>query len=181
MKFTAIAIALAGSASADPDMLITIDHVAGHEWTITAKFLSPSSWPILQVWTDTSFELSGDGSIITITDYNAVYDTVLGNAFVSNGPVASFVGNVTPFIGSPVDSSNPLSVARFAYSGNANSLALRMVSQNSVIFDQPLGVVDLYQDSNGNPGEYSWDVVVIPAPGAMALAPLALIAARRKR
>ncbi|MEO0630217.1 MAG: hypothetical protein AAFY46_05760, partial [Planctomycetota bacterium] len=108
------------------------------------------------------------------------YDTTLGPASVTNGPTASFVGNSNSFFGTP-DPSNPLDVATFEYAGGFDDLRLSLVGQNSAIFSVAFGGVSLYQDVNGNPGELTWDVQYIPAPGTIALAPFALAATRRRR
>ncbi|MEO0630214.1 MAG: hypothetical protein AAFY46_05745 [Planctomycetota bacterium] len=137
--------------------------------------------PAVQIWADAGFELTGDGSAITITGYNPSYDTVLGPALVTNGPTAGFVGNANSFFGVP-DGSNPLFVADFTYEGSVASLGFDMVGQNSYIDDLPPGgSVRLYQDAAGNPGDLTWDVIIIPAPATLALAPMVLVAARRRR
>ncbi|MEO1717902.1 MAG: hypothetical protein AAFR76_12405 [Planctomycetota bacterium] len=175
--------ALAGCGSAQPDMLITVDNVSAADWTISAEILSPPSFQaIVQVWADTSFELTGDGSAITIISYNPSYDTTLGNAFVSNGPTATFIGNANSFFGIP-DSSNPLFVLDFTYAGGFEELELQLVGQNSALFDNFGGSIDAYQFADGSPGNLTWDVQYIPAPAtlALALAPITLIASRRRR
>ncbi|MEO0630370.1 MAG: hypothetical protein AAFY46_06545 [Planctomycetota bacterium] len=169
----------AGATDAQPDMLITVDNVSGDAWEISAEYLTTPPQPIIQLWADASFELTGDGAAIMFTNYNPAYDTSLGNATVVDGPIASFVGNSNTFFGTP-DDSNPLFVARFTYAGDAAALTLDLVGGNAAIFSQPpLGNVQLYQDPLGNPGPLTWDVQYIPAPAT--LAPFALAAARRRR
>ncbi len=181
MTRTALALLLTGSASANPDMLITVDNVSGNQWRISSEFFTIVSYPIVQIWMDTSFELTGDGSPITITSYNPSYDTMLGNAAVTNGPTATFVGNATDFFGT-VDPSNPLDVIEFEYAGSFDAIELTMVGQNGFLsYAHPFGTVELYQDANGNPGPRTWDVRYIPAPATLALVPLALVAAHRSR
>ncbi|MEO1535138.1 MAG: hypothetical protein AAFS11_06210 [Planctomycetota bacterium] len=181
-----VAVALAaGSASAQPDMLITVDNVAGDDWSISAEFLSPTPFPVVQIWMDTSFDLTGDGSPITIGRYNPSYDTMLGNAVITNGPTASFRGNSLLFFGEP-DPSNPLFVLEFEYAGGFDDVRLGLVGQNSAILANlpPSPSIDLYQDAAGNPGNLTWDVRYIPTPATLALAPLAsmaLVATRRRR
>ncbi|MEL6497550.1 MAG: hypothetical protein AAF937_05905 [Planctomycetota bacterium] len=181
MTRTAIALLAAGTASAQPDMLITVNNVSGDSWTVSAELLTtPTFLPLIQLWADASFSLTGDGSFITITDYNASYDTTLGNALVTNGPVASFIGNSNSFFGVP-DSSNPLFVLDFTYAGRLDALELALVGQNSAVFKSFSGDVLLYQDASGNAGQLTWDVRYIPAPATLALAPLGLAAVRRRR
>lgn len=162
-------------------MLITIDNIADDQWSMSAAFSGFQPVPVVQLWADASFELTGDGSPITITDYNPSYDTTLGAAQVSSGPTASFVGNANSFFGVP-DNSNPLWVADFSYNGTVPSLSFDMVGQNSYLDNRPpFGDVILYQDAQGNPGSLTWDVVIIPAPATLVVAPLALAATRRLR
>ncbi|MEL6498284.1 MAG: hypothetical protein AAGJ54_04860 [Planctomycetota bacterium] len=173
----------AGSAASQPDMLITVDNVENDRWEISAKFLTQPPSAIVQVWADTSFRLFGDGSDFTITDWNPSYDTSLLRSppVVINGPVAEFVGNANDFFGT-TDPSNPLWAVDFEYEGDPTALRLELEGQNSAIFEQPpFGDVRLYQDFSGNPGSLTWDVVIIPSPGTLALAPLALVAAQRRR
>ncbi|MEO1535139.1 MAG: hypothetical protein AAFS11_06215 [Planctomycetota bacterium] len=182
MVRASLVVLVAGTASAQPDMLITVDNVAGDDWSISAEFLSSLPGPLVQLWIDASFELTGDGSTIAFTEYNPAYDTTLGPAQVVNGPTASFIGNSNAFFGTP-DPSNPLFVANFDYDGAFDDIRLTLVGQNSFFaegggFD---GIFRLYQDAQGNPGELTWDVVYIPAPGSLALAPVALMATRRSR
>ncbi|MEO1535136.1 MAG: hypothetical protein AAFS11_06200 [Planctomycetota bacterium] len=163
-------------------MLITVDNVSGNQWEISAEFL-PVFAPIIQLWADASFELTGDGSPITITSYNPSYDTTLGDAIVTNGPTASFLGNANDFFGT-TDPSNPLFVATFEYAGAFDDLTLTLVGQNSGELALPPSGFFLYQDRFGNPGSRTWDVQYIPAPATLALAPLAsmaLVASRRTR
>ncbi|MEL6796869.1 MAG: hypothetical protein AAFO89_08600 [Planctomycetota bacterium] len=176
-----IAAMTVGQASAQPDMLITVDNVKADEWTISAELLTtPTFLPLVQLWADASFSLTGDGSFITINDYNPSYDTTLGNAAVTNGPVASFVGNTNSFFGVP-DSSNPLLILDFTYAGDFDSLELQLIGQNSALFESFSGDLLLYQDAQGNPGNLTWDVQYIPAPGTIAIASLALAATHRRR
>ena len=177
-----LALFLAGSDSAQPDMLITVDNVSGDQWEISAEYFGPPvGFGHGQIWSDTGFDLNGDGSTITITDYNPAYDTQLGPASVTNGPTATFIGSASAFFGTP-DPSNPLFVANFTYGGAFGDLELDLVGQNAAVFDNlPSPSVLLYQDSFGNPGPLSWDVRYIPAPATLALAPMALVTARRRR
>ncbi|MEL6795403.1 MAG: hypothetical protein AAFO89_01120 [Planctomycetota bacterium] len=173
--------ALAGSASAQPDMLITVDNTGGDQWQISAEFLSPFPGNVeVQVWAYAGFDLAGDGSAITITSYNPSYDTAFGPASVTNGPTASFVGQTLPLFATP-DLSNPLSVLDFTYAGSAESLELSLVGLNAIVDGLSFGSLILYQDSLGNPGTLTWDVRYIPAPATLALAPIGLVATRRRR
>lgn len=160
-------------------MLITVDNMSGESWRITSEFLSQLFVPT-QIWASASFDLAGDGTDITITDYNASYDTALGPAQVTNGPTASFVGNASSFFGTP-DLSNPLFVLDFEYAGRFDALELSLVGLNGIVDEFSFGSLILYQDSLGNPGSLTWDVQYIPGPATVALAPMTLIAARRRR
>ncbi|MEO1717901.1 MAG: hypothetical protein AAFR76_12400, partial [Planctomycetota bacterium] len=148
MTRAASAVLLVGSASAEPDMLITVDNVAGDDCTVSAEFLSP--YPgnvVVQVWAYASFDLAGDGSAITITSYNPSYDnTAFGPASVTNGPTASFVGQAGPLFATP-DLSNPLSVLDFTYAGRAESLELSLAGLNAIVDAFSFGSLVLYQDS----------------------------------
>ncbi|MEO1535141.1 MAG: hypothetical protein AAFS11_06225 [Planctomycetota bacterium] len=64
MTRSAVVVALAavaGSASAQPDMLITIDNTAGDQWTMSAEYFGFQPVPAVQIWADAGFELTGDG------------------------------------------------------------------------------------------------------------------------
>ncbi|MEL7482986.1 MAG: hypothetical protein AAFN41_01410 [Planctomycetota bacterium] len=185
MTRTALALLVAGSAAAQPDMLITVDNVSGDAWTISAElvaFTPPT--PIVQLWADASFEITGDGSTITFTDYNPAYDTTLGPAQIINGPTASFVGNSNSFFGTP-DPSNPLFVANFEYAGTLQALDLQLVGQNTYVgasaggFDGDLRFYSNVKDITGS--LLTWEVQYIPAPGALAVMPVLLAGLRRRR
>ncbi|MEO1716107.1 MAG: hypothetical protein AAFR76_03250 [Planctomycetota bacterium] len=179
MTRTALALLVAGSAAAQPDMLITVDNVAGDEWTISAE--SFVFIDIIQLWADASFELIGDGSPITITSYNPSYDTLLGDAVVTNGPTASFLGVANNQFGI-ADPSNPLYVLDFEYAGAFDDVTLTLVGQNSGEFRAGgFSFLELYQDANGNPGSLTWDIRYVPTPATLALAPMVLVKARRRR
>ncbi|MEO1583571.1 MAG: hypothetical protein AAFR96_03235 [Planctomycetota bacterium] len=141
------------------------------------------------VWSDTNFEITGDGSSITIDAASASpgYSSFLfGDPQITNGSTASFIG-IQPGggLGSP-DPSNPLQVVEFDYAGDIARLDLTLVGQNSFL---PIGnpgvfpgsALFLYQDVAGNPGGYSFEVLIVPAPATLALAPAILNAARRRR
>ncbi|MEO0630216.1 MAG: hypothetical protein AAFY46_05755 [Planctomycetota bacterium] len=161
-------------------MLITVDNVVGNDWRVSAAFVTQPPVAIGQVWADTSFDLTGDGSPISITAYTPVYDTALADAVVSNGEVASFRAiNGVGFFG-PTDSGNPQFVVDFEYAGSFDALELTLVGQNAALLNFFTPTV-LYQDAAGNPGELTWDVQYIPAPATLALAPVALMATRRSR
>ncbi|MEL6497298.1 MAG: hypothetical protein AAGJ54_10985 [Planctomycetota bacterium] len=184
MTRRALAVFVAGSTTAQPDMLVTVEDFNGDDsWSITAEFLSTPPSPIVQLWADASFRLTGDGSDITFTDYNPAYDTSLADAEIVNGPIASFAGfaSLAPFFGTP-DSSNPLYVASFDYSGSFADLSLFLFGQNSAVFElQPFGDVQLYTGGGLGPFPLTFDVLVIPLPGTLMISPIALLATRRRR
>ncbi|MEL6796868.1 MAG: hypothetical protein AAFO89_08595, partial [Planctomycetota bacterium] len=128
MTRAALAILVAGSAAAQPDLLITVDNFAADNWRISAEFTQPT-FEITQIWIDAQFDLTGDGSQITITGYNPSYDTTLGDATVINGPTASFRGFASSFFG-VADPSNPLDVIEFEYAGDFGALELTLVGLN---------------------------------------------------
>ncbi|MEL7483723.1 MAG: hypothetical protein AAFN41_05140 [Planctomycetota bacterium] len=158
-------------------------------WEIRAEFLGTPPSDIVQIWADASFELfalSGSAASITIVDYNSSYDTLLGQAVISNNGSerVGFVGNSNFFFGS-TDNSNPLYVMTVEVTSETSSqLCLELVGQNSAIFElAPFGDVRLYQDAQGNAGELSFEYVCIPpTPGtAAAFAVGGVIGARRRR
>lgn len=181
MTRTALTLLVAGSASAQPDMLICVEDLDGNGlWSITAEYLSNPPSAIEQVWADTSFELTGDGSDIRIVDFNPSYSVGIA-PFILDGEIFRFEGNSNVFFGIP-DPSNPLWVLDVQYFGDPSALGMTLLGQNSAIFqNQPFGDVRLYQDAMGNPGELTYDIKIIPAPATLALAPIALVAARRRR
>lgn len=183
MMRTSLAVLLAGSAAAQPDMLVTVEDFNGDgNWSITAEFLTTPPGPILQLWASTDFELVGDGSPISITDYNPAYDTSLDSPEITNGPVAAFYGATYQFFGTP-DSSNPQYVAAFDYAGSSGDLDLVLVGENYALFDSsPFGDVEFYTSRDlRDQVILTFDVIIVPAPNTLGLAPLALIATRRRR
>ncbi|MEL6497300.1 MAG: hypothetical protein AAF937_06220 [Planctomycetota bacterium] len=176
----------AGTAATQPDLLVSLSPLGGSldEWRISAELLTTPTNPIIQIWADASFRIVGDGSPIEITSYNSSYDSTLGNAIITDNGSASpmFVGNANSFFGTP-DSSNPLEVLQFTYTGFTGALCIELVGQNSAIFDMPpFGDVQLYQDAGGNPGPLSLEVFCIPSPGTTpAIALAALTAVHRRR
>ncbi len=187
MKTLAL-IAAAGMAStaAAQDLCITVapDGLGGNGWTIEAELLTAPPSPIIQIWANAGFQLSGDGAI-NITSYNASYDTTLGDAVLTdNGTnTVGFTGDAdgTGFFGTP-DASNPLAVASFTYDGTFQALGMSLVGQNSAIFDlPPFNDIRLYQDAQGNAGSLSFEIKIIPAPASAALLGLGGLAAVRRR
>ncbi len=184
-------LVLAGTATAEPLFTVTvapIDGIAGR-YGITAELtgFNDQGFPVLCVWSDTSFELSGDGSGITIdaASANPGYTSLLfGSPIITNGTTASFVG-IQPSepLGNP-DGSNPLSVVEFDYAGAIGALSLELVGQNfgTWSFPYPSGGPSpiAYQDSLGNT-YFPIEIVIVPAPATLAVAPLALVAMRRRR
>ncbi|MEO0629538.1 MAG: hypothetical protein AAFY46_02280 [Planctomycetota bacterium] len=181
MPRTTLCLLVAGSATAQHDMLVTVEDFNGDDsWSITAEFLTTPPSPIVQLWSIVQFELQGDGSDITFFGINSVFEkSSQGNVF--NGPVASFFGSVTPFFDRP-DSSNPLAIVNFDYAGNISSLDMTLIGQNAAVFElEPFGDFRQYQNTQGDPGELTYDIRIIPAPASFALIPLALAATRRGR
>ncbi|MEO1583572.1 MAG: hypothetical protein AAFR96_03240 [Planctomycetota bacterium] len=197
MKVTLLAAALlaaAGTGFGQSDTIFRVIPIddAGR-WAITAEMnitadLLGGATGVAIVWADTGFELTGDGSEITIDAASAnpgYTSAIFGSPDIANGPTATFVG-VQPGggLGSP-DSSNPLRVVEFDYAGDIASLGMRLVGQNNALFlgdpRKPLGDIRLYQDIDGNPGQLSFKIIIVPVPATLAFAPIALVAARRRR
>jgi hypothetical protein len=176
------------SCAAQADLLITVDPFAG---TLGAEFRSPlpaGATGVGTIWSDVSFRITGDGPItIDTTTWNQQYDSFFGPPVITgNGTSAvTFVAIAPgPLLGGSFDSSNPLSVMTFQYGGSASAFGFELVGQNSAAFTGggPFGLVLLYQDSAGNPGDLSFEVAVLPAPGAAAVLGLGgVLAARRRR
>ena len=177
-----LALLVTGSAAAQPDMLVTVEDFNGDGfWSLSAEFLSTPPSDIVQVWADVDIVLRGD-SPIWIGDINPSYFKAGLGGITNNGTEeVFFVGNANAFFGTP-DTSNPLSVLDFQYAGSVGALSLDFVGQNSAIFDlAPFGDVRLYQDNLGNPGELSFEIRIVPAPAAVSVAPVVLLAATRRR
>ncbi|MEO1534188.1 MAG: PEP-CTERM sorting domain-containing protein [Planctomycetota bacterium] len=177
-------IAAAGAAStvAAQDLLITVAPTDATltNWQITANYQGVEPTPLQMAWADASFEISGSNIVMGAGDYNPAYDTTLGPAVItgSGTDTLSFVGNSNAFFGS-TDDTNPLFVANFT-ADSVSSLSL--VGQNSAIFVlAPFGDVRLYQDAQGNPGELTFGVEIVPAPASAALLGLGGLAATRRR
>lgn len=172
--------AVTGSAAAQPDLLITVDNFAGDNWRVSAEFNQPG-FDITQIWIDAQFDLTGDGSEITVTDYNPSYDTTLGDATVINGSTASFRGFASSFFG-VADPSNPLDVIEFGYAGDFDALELTLVGLNQGLFSTFPADIRVYQNEDGSPGLSTFGIQYIPAPGtAGLLAASGLLASRRRR
>ncbi len=163
---------------------------APNEYFLEADFtgdLPAGATAITTVWSDASFTLTGDAPI-TITGWNPGFNSALFGQpqITGNGTTEVTFSGVMPAnpIGTP-DSSNPLRVIDFSYSGSLFIFRGELVGQNSAIFSgdpaNPFGTPVLYQDALGNPGALKAEFANVPAPGAMALAPLALVVARRRR
>lgn len=179
--FALIAVAGVASSATAQDMIVCVEEVSAGSWEITAELVtSPSANALVQVWADASFVI--DGSAITINNYNASYDTSLGNAVITgNGTDSvSFVGNANTFFGT-TDASNPLAVASFSA---ASVSGFSLVGQNSALFvSPPFGEVLLYQTALNEPGSLTFAVEIkpIPAPASAALLGLGGLAAARRR
>ncbi len=191
---TCLAIAIAGSAHADVDTVFTVEFdVTTSTGEIRAEYfgdLPGATTRIGCVWSDAWFRMTGNGPI-DILAFNPGYSSQLfGDPDIDGRgtDVLEFVGvQPTPQLGSP-DGSNPLWVADFSYGGLPGELGLELLGQNSALFlgdpSEPLGTFRLYNDVNPDPRFLlTWrvDVVIIPTPATLAVAPLILVAAHRRR
>ncbi|MEO1535137.1 MAG: hypothetical protein AAFS11_06205 [Planctomycetota bacterium] len=209
----ATALALAGAAATTTlaqDARFTIQQTTeADRYVLGAEFLGslPAGATRLDVaWSDVRVELSGDAPI-TFDAWNPGYNNAIDGgptlADADANPAvfwATMLGTTgSGLLGGPVpDSSNPLLVATFTYSGTFGALDPRLVGQNTVVFEgdpaAPFGLVQRYQGPNDQPGERSFEFALVPgqlpveeigffvpAPGTIALAPFALAATRRRR
>jgi hypothetical protein len=185
----ALTIALANPATAQPDMRITVEPTGrdtsnGPGWRVSAELLIDPPNPIIQIWEQVDFTLSGDGSHFQILSTNPSFDTSLSVPVTVNGPVARFTALTSPFLFGTPDSSNPLWMLDFAYAGDPAAIEMELIGENRAVFDNgtPFGDIRLYQDQFGNPGELSYEIVIIPAPATLALlTPAAALLARHRR
>lgn len=186
-----IAFAGAASTATAQDLTVTIAPTGGDNWEVTAEFngtLPGAATTIDAVWSDASFSISGDAPITFGTGWNPGFSSALfGDPAITNDGSNSvtWVG-VQPAapLGTP-DNSNPLFVDDFTYAGDAAALSASFVGQNSGLFSgdpaQPFGTIALYQDAQGNAGELSFEIVIVPAPASAALLGLGGLAAVRRR
>ncbi len=192
-----LAIAVAGSAHADVDTVFTVEFdVTTSTGEIRAEYfgqLPGATTAIGTVWSNTQFELSGDGPLVIESfDVNPGYFSPIfgGPTITGNGTnLVRFVGvQPTPPIGNP-DPSNPLRVTDFSYQGSPDQLRMELFGQNTALFlgdpANPFGTVVNYVlvDPPGGVSPLEWriDVIIIPAPAALGVAPIVLVAARRRR
>ncbi len=184
-----LTIALAGSAAAQDTVFSVEFDITTNTGVIRAEFFGDfvlGATSLTMVWADACFQIAGDGiAPITFIDYNPAYDTSLGDAVVTNGTTASFVGNSNSFFGTP-DPSNPPWVADFSYSGSPSELEFSLFGTNSILLDgpnAPFGIVVLYFGTGLDFTPYTWisEVVIVPTPATLAVASYALIATRRRR
>ncbi len=196
MKTVAL-IALAGvvSSASAQDLVITIAPTGGDNWEVTAEFfgsLPTGTTGIGAIWSDSSFRVTGNAPITF--NPGGVYNGNPGYVSGLFGPPAitgDGTNNVlwvgvqpTAPIGSP-DNSNPLFVDDFTYAGDAGALTASLVSQNSAAFvgnpANPFGTIVLYQNAQGNPGDLTFEIVIVPAPASAALLGLGGLAVARRR
>lgn len=180
--------AWSSSCAAQADLLITVDPIAG---TLGAEFQTPlpaGVSGISTIWSDVSFRITGDGPItIDATTWNQQYDSFFGPPVITGNGTSEvlFVASAPgPLLGGSFDPSNPLSVMTFQYGGSLDAFGFSLVGQNSATFSNggPFGLVLLYQDSAGNPGDLSFEASILPAPGAgVLLAFGGAVASRRRR
>ncbi len=210
MKQTmSLMILFAGSAGAQDATFVVQETTQDNLYVVFAQFLGSipaNSTSLDTAWADTRFRITGDAPI-TFQGFNPAYRSDLfgdpeytGDGTTQAEFQAIMLGSaVAPLLGSSgPDSSNPLLAASFHYDGSPQSLGFSLFGQNSAIFEgdpsSPFGRFELYLDALGNPGSLSFNTSVwfgqfpveqidffIPAPGTLALTPLALIAARRRR
>ncbi|MEO1534183.1 MAG: hypothetical protein AAFS11_01290 [Planctomycetota bacterium] len=212
-RTAAMAIALAGvsaTATLAQDTRFTIQQTTeADRYVLAAEFLGslPAGATRLDVaWSDIGFELSGNAPI-TFDAWNPGYNNALEGgpriADANANPAvfdATMLGTTTSgfFNGPTPDSSNPLLVATFTYSGAFGALSPSLIGQNSIVFEgnpaAPFGVVELYQSAQNQPGSRSFEFAFlpgqlpveelrffVPTPATLALAPLSLVAVRRRR
>ncbi len=199
MRSALCSVLSVSSAAGQADLVVTIVPEGRTDvWSVVAEFVGdlpdglsltdPAFTSDGAIWSDTWFELSGD-SDITITNWNPAYGphAIIGPPIITgNGsPNVEFIGLQPAFpLGFP-DPSNPLRVADFHFEGDPRSIDMRFIGQNSILLvgnpAEPFGTILLYQDAAGNPGPLSIAFQPIPAPASLAFAPLALVAARRRR
>ncbi len=163
---------------------------------------------VASIWSDVGFSIeptfASSGMPITFESFNPAFRSDLfGDPQISDrsSTPTTFRGFQAPEpIGGNPDPSDPLHVATFRYGGAFLDLRFALVGQNAALFAgdpaMPFGTVELYLDAQGSAGDLSFnadlffgtvdtadlaDFIVIPTPGTLALAPLALVVARRRR
>ncbi|MEM9167565.1 MAG: hypothetical protein AAGB48_11165 [Planctomycetota bacterium] len=165
------AAGFAASAAAQ-DTTVTIEPTGnGDEWSITAVFSGDTSnvagfTGIWNVWSEARFTLTSTDGVISGVDANDAYDNspfptdVTGDGTSSVRIDARSPGR--PSANAANDSSNPLAVATFNYTGTAAGLSAALVDQNSITFTSTNPFADaneLYQNAQGNPGSRSLEFV----------------------
>ena len=196
LKHLPILLAVSGSASAQ-DTIFTVEFdVTTDTGEIRAEYfgdLPGATTSIGTVWSDTSFELRADGAFnINTGDNNPGYfsDIIDGPAITGQSTDRlTFVGvQAIPPLGAP-DTSNPLRVTGFSYDGSASSLEMELFGQNSALFvgdpSDPFGTILLYVTVDPPAGVHplTWrvDVLIVPVPGTLSFASMAIVAATRRR
>ena len=203
---TAATLSLTSGIAAQ-DMVVEIRTTTDPElYVIQAIYngaLPAGTTAIGALWADSSFTLSGDAPIRYVGFNPGYRSSLFGDpVIIGDGTDStSFAGIQPPEpLGAP-DGSNPLLVTAFRYSGSILSLGMDFVGQNSAFFvgnpDEPFGTFQLYQFANGDPGQLSFRIdfprlnqvpldpsvidFFVPTPATLALAPVALVAAHRRR
>lgn len=211
MRITLVSIVLgAAGAAAGQDAVFTVQETTeADRYVVYATFFGslPAGSTLLDVvWSDVDIVVAGDAPV-TFDAWNPGYNNALtgGPTLTGNGTsTARFASTMfgtasVNIIGGPTpDSSNPLLAMTFRYAGSPGALSFQLDGQNSVVFEgnpaAPFGVIQLYQDAQGNPGNRSYREefafgefpadqlnFFVPAPATVALAPVALLAAGRRR
>ncbi|MEL7482988.1 MAG: hypothetical protein AAFN41_01420 [Planctomycetota bacterium] len=201
----------AASATLAQDTRFTVQETTeANRFVIAAEFLGslPAGVTRLDVaWSDVNIELSGDAPI-TFDAWNPGYNNgLIGGPDRADAGVnpAGFTGVMfgtelsNIFNGPAPDSSNPLLAVSFTYGGSLAALDAKLVGQNSIVFTggplgAPFGFIEFYQNAQGVAGTRSFEFAFapgrlpveeldffVPSPATLALAPIALAAARRRR
>lgn len=178
--------AIAGSASAQTELIIRVEQDRLYRGRITAELINPTS-PLIAAVSDLSFTLSGTN--ITSFVHNPAFDSdFFGPASVSITPnTVEFSGqNTLPPLSNAggVDSSNPLLIA------NIEALFIWNIQINGQMtgaYDNaPFVNVFFYQNADGTAGSVPYSVLIdvawMPTPGTATLIGMGgIIGLRRRR
>ena len=188
----------AGVAVSQPvNTLVVPQPIGGNTWQLVAEFFGPPGpADILTIWSDANFNYASTDGVFTSFQMNQGYETSLLGPPVINGIGTSELEiratmPAGPIVNPDLDSSNPLVVATFEYTGTPAGLIsavfngqTRLVGQNSIAYELdtfPNAQIEFYQDAFGNPGERTLQFFV-PTPAASSLLGIAgLVATRRRR
>ncbi|MGP1273737.1 MAG: hypothetical protein ACTS22_10425, partial [Phycisphaerales bacterium] len=172
------------------DTIVTIQPAGGTSWSITAEFIgAPGPGPVATIWSDANFDLTSSDGVISNVDLNQGFDSSsLGAPVIGGEGTGAVTIRATMPAGllanGDLDSSNPLAVGTFDYTGTAAGLSAAMVGQNSISFtltNFPFSDAQFYQLANGSAGTRVLEFRIIPAPASAALLGLGGLAAARRR